>query len=56
MARHRVHQFDKVEQFAATSPSLKESEAMLQEMVRNASDFYTTLGIPHRSVIFQGSG
>jgi seryl-tRNA synthetase len=45
---HRVHQFDKVEQFAVAPPDPAASSALLQDMLRNASDFYTSLGIPHR--------
>ncbi|KAI8804537.1 hypothetical protein BJ742DRAFT_448260 [Cladochytrium replicatum] len=44
----RVHQFEKVEQFCITEPekSWKEHEAML----KNAEDFYQSLGIPYRVV------
>lgn len=43
----RVHQFDKVEQFAVTPPG-QASWEMLSTMITNASDFYDSLGIPHR--------
>uniref|UniRef100_A0A7S0WN60 serine--tRNA ligase n=1 Tax=Chlamydomonas leiostraca TaxID=1034604 RepID=A0A7S0WN60_9CHLO len=46
----RVHQFDKVEQFGVTPPDPAMSAAMLADMLRNASDFYASLGIPHRLV------
>ncbi|GFH09742.1 AA_TRNA_LIGASE_II domain-containing protein, partial [Haematococcus lacustris] len=45
----RVHQFDKVEQFAITSPG-QPSWDMLDRMVQTAQDFYTSLQLPHRSV------
>lgn len=37
-----------VEQFGVTPPDPAASRAMLDDMLRNASDFYTSLGIPHR--------
>ncbi|KAF5829042.1 hypothetical protein DUNSADRAFT_16646 [Dunaliella salina] len=46
----RVHQFDKVEQFAVTQPDGKASWQMMDSMVQNAQDFYTSLGLPHRLV------
>jgi seryl-tRNA synthetase len=46
-AHRRVHQFDKVEQFAVTHPG-QASWEMLNTMMGNAADFYTSLGIPHR--------
>ncbi|KAJ9507219.1 hypothetical protein QJQ45_004780 [Haematococcus lacustris] len=45
----RVHQFDKVEQFAITAPG-QPSWDMLDRMVQTAQDFYTSLQLPHRSV------
>jgi seryl-tRNA synthetase len=48
MRPHRVHQFDKVEQFALTRPDEKTSREMMDSMVSNAQDFYTALGLPHR--------
>ncbi|KAJ1551512.1 Cytosolic seryl-tRNA synthetase, partial [Nowakowskiella sp. JEL0078] len=44
----RVHQFEKVEQFSITTPdkSWEEHEFML----KNAEDFYSSLGIPYRVV------
>lgn len=44
----RQHQFDKVELVAITKP--EESEKMLDEMVRCASDLLTSLGLAHRLV------
>ena len=46
----RVHQFEKVEQFAICSPHGGESWAMLEEMLTNAEDFYQALNFPYRCV------
>jgi len=46
----RVHQFEKVEQFVVCSPHDDESWQMLDEMLANAEDFYTSLGVPYRVV------
>ena len=47
----RVHQFEKVEQFAITSPHGDESDKMHHEMIDNACEFLKTLGIPFRVVL-----
>lgn len=44
----RVHQFEKVEQFCITDP--ESSEAMHEEMITIAQDFYKSLGISYRVV------
>jgi len=44
----RVHQFEKVEQFAITSP--EESWNMHEELLKNSEDFYQSLGISYRVV------
>jgi len=44
----RVHQFEKVEQFVLTAP--EDSWAMHEVMLKNAQDFYDSLGIPYRVV------
>eukprot|EP00741_Cyanophora_paradoxa_P012421 tig00020610_g12000.t1 len=44
----RIHQFEKLEQFAITSP--EKSWEMHEEMIKNAEDFYQSLGIPYRVV------
>ena len=46
----RVHQLEKVEQFAITSPHGDESRKMHQEMINNACEFIRSLGIPFRVV------
>lgn len=46
----RVHQFEKVEQFAICSPHDNESWKLLNEMVDNAEEFYKALNIPYRIV------
>jgi len=46
----RVHQFEKVEQFAITSPADDESWAAMEEMLGNAEAFYASLGLPYRVV------
>ncbi|XP_014212402.1 serine--tRNA ligase, cytoplasmic [Copidosoma floridanum] len=46
----RVHQFEKVEQFCLTSPHDNKSWEMMEEMIRNAEDFYQELNIPYRIV------
>lgn len=46
----RVHQFEKVEQFAITSPHDDESWKMLDEMICNSEDFYRSLGISYQVV------
>ncbi|KAJ3281320.1 Cytosolic seryl-tRNA synthetase [Rhizoclosmatium sp. JEL0117] len=44
----RVHQFEKIEQFVLTDP--EKSWEMHEEMLKNAEDFYQSLGIPYRVV------
>ncbi|KAG7400585.1 Cytosolic seryl-tRNA synthetase [Phytophthora boehmeriae] len=44
----RVHQFDKMEQFCITDP--ESSDAMHQEMLRHAEEFYQSLNLPYRVV------
>ncbi|XP_011498659.1 PREDICTED: serine--tRNA ligase, cytoplasmic [Ceratosolen solmsi marchali] len=46
----RVHQFEKVEQFCLTSPHDNKSWEMMEEMMRNAEEFYQDLKIPYRIV------
>ncbi|XP_063990677.1 serine--tRNA ligase, cytoplasmic [Diachasmimorpha longicaudata] len=46
----RVHQFEKVEQFCITSPHDNESWKMMDEMIKNAEEFYQDLNIPYRIV------
>eukprot|EP01006_Ploeotia_vitrea_P052393 TRINITY_DN67677_c2_g3_i1.p1 TRINITY_DN67677_c2_g3~~TRINITY_DN67677_c2_g3_i1.p1 ORF type:complete len:478 (+),score=82.26 TRINITY_DN67677_c2_g3_i1:65-1498(+) len=46
----RVHQFDKMEQFCVTSNKEDASWKMMDEMIKNAEDFYQSLGIPYRVV------
>jgi len=46
----RVHQFDKIEQFAITEDSIELSDAMQKEMIGIAEEFYQSLGIPYRVV------
>lgn len=46
----RVHQFEKVEQFAIVSPHDDDSWKMLDEMIGNSEDFYQSLGVPYRVV------
>jgi seryl-tRNA synthetase len=50
----RVHQFEKVEQFAITSPEV--SWEMHEELLRNVEEFYQSLGFSYRVVsIVSGS-
>eukprot|EP01029_Cantina_marsupialis_P005919 TRINITY_DN1641_c0_g1_i3.p1 TRINITY_DN1641_c0_g1~~TRINITY_DN1641_c0_g1_i3.p1 ORF type:complete len:460 (+),score=156.34 TRINITY_DN1641_c0_g1_i3:68-1447(+) len=44
----RVHQFDKIEQFAVTEP--EKSWEMHEQMINTAEEFYKSLGIPYRVV------
>jgi seryl-tRNA synthetase len=44
----RIHQFEKVEQFAITTP--EESWAMHEEMINTCEDFYKGLGLPYQVV------
>ncbi len=45
----RVHQFDKVEQLAISTP--EKSWEMHEELIRNAIDFWKTLEIPFRQIV-----
>ncbi|MDP2435814.1 MAG: serine--tRNA ligase [archaeon] len=45
----RVHQFDKIEQFAITSPET--SWDMHEEMTRNSEEFLQSLGLSYRVVV-----
>ena len=44
----RVHQFEKVEQFVVCCP--EDSDDILQQLVRNAEEFYEALEVPYRVV------
>ena len=46
----RVHQFEKIEQFVLTSPNGNESWDYMDEMLKNAEDFYQSLEIPYQVV------
>ena len=46
----RVHQFDKVEQFAITSDDINVSDECQKQMLQIAEEFYQSLGIPYRVV------
>lgn len=46
----RVHQFDKIEQFAITEDSIEASDCMQKEMIGIAEEFYQSLEIPYRVV------
>lgn len=46
----RVHQFEKVEQFIVCSGEDGDSWVMLEEMLKNAEDFYQQLGLPYHVV------
>ncbi|KAK9805154.1 hypothetical protein WJX72_002468 [[Myrmecia] bisecta] len=46
----RIHQFEKVEQFFVTSPYKNKSWEALEEMLTNAEDFYSALGLPYQVV------
>jgi seryl-tRNA synthetase len=46
----RVHQFEKVEQFVASSPENDQSWHILTELVQNAEQIYMSLAIPYRVV------
>lgn len=41
----RVHQFEKIEQFCVTSPKNGESWKMMEEMIKNAEEFYQSVSI-----------
>ncbi|CAL5224747.1 g7480 [Coccomyxa viridis] len=46
----RIHQFEKVEQFFVTSPDNNKSWEAMEEMLHNAEEFYTSLGLAYRVV------
>jgi seryl-tRNA synthetase len=46
----RVHQFDKVEQFAICEDSIEKSDELQKQMLQIAEEFYQSLGIPYRVV------
>lgn len=46
----RVHQFDKIEQFVVTKPDDGASWEMLETLIGNAEEFYTSLGLPYQVV------
>lgn len=46
----RVHQFEKIEQFCATSPNDNESWEMHEEMIKSSEDFYKEIGLPYQVV------
>jgi len=46
----RVHQFEKIEQFVLTTPEGNESWEVMEEMLKNAEDFYQSLKIPYHVV------
>lgn len=46
----RVHQFDKIEQFCVTSPDDNLSYEMLETMVKNAEEFYQSIGLSYQVI------
>jgi len=48
----RIHQFEKVEQFFVTSCNNNASWEAFEEMLSNAEDFYTSLGLHYQVWIF----
>ena len=46
----RVHQFEKVEQFVIVEGDLEKSNAMQEEMIRIAEEFYQSLGFPYHVI------
>ncbi len=46
----RVHQFDKVEQFAICEDSIEKSNELQKAMLQVAEEFYQSIGIPYRVV------
>lgn len=46
----RVHQFDKIEQFCVTSPEENLSYEMLETMVKNAEEFYQSIGLTYQVI------
>eukprot|EP01032_Pedospumella_encystans_P022856 gene22856-25885_t len=46
----RVHQFEKVEQFAIVEGDLETSNKMQEEMIATAEEFYQSLGFPYHVI------
>mmetsp|Transcript_54691 Transcript_54691/g.108027 ORF Transcript_54691/g.108027 Transcript_54691/m.108027 type:complete len:430 (-) Transcript_54691:104-1393(-) len=46
----RVHQFEKVEQFAIVEGDLETSNRMQEEMIATAEEFYQSLGFPYHVI------
>jgi seryl-tRNA synthetase len=46
----RVHQFEKIEQFAIVEGDLEKSNAIQEEMIKTAEEFYQSLGFPYRVI------
>jgi seryl-tRNA synthetase len=46
----RVHQFEKVEQFAIVEGDLEKSNKIQEEMIAAAEEFYQSLGFPYRVI------
>lgn len=46
----RVHQFDKIEQFCVTSPDDELSYEMLEDMIKNAEEFYKSIGLTYQVI------
>lgn len=46
----RVHQFEKVEQFAIVEGDLEKSNAIQEDMIKAAEEFYQSLGFPYRVI------
>lgn len=46
----RVHQFDKLEQFVVTKPDDGESWEALEDMIKNAEEFYKSLELPYQVI------
>jgi len=46
----RVHQFEKVEQFVIVDSDLEKSNAMQEEMIATAEEFYKSLGFPFQTI------
>jgi seryl-tRNA synthetase len=46
----RVHQFEKVEQFALVEGDLEKSNQIQEEMILAAEEFYQSLGFPYRVI------
>jgi seryl-tRNA synthetase len=46
----RVHQFEKVEQFVICEGDLEKSNALQEEMIRTAEEFWQSLGFPYQVI------